>query len=101
MLVIGHREREAGGAHISTLQLLVSGKLAIQPVVALGAEATAVRIAIPRGPRGDPPETSCLWRPAAASISPVCVYYYTAAGNGEFPAAALLCTVCIGHSNAT
>lgn len=88
MLVIDHRECEAGDSHISTLQLLVSVMLAMEPVIALGREGTAVRIAFLRGLGSNPPETSCLWCPAAMSISPACTYY-TAAGNGGFPVAAL------------
>lgn len=83
MLVIGHREYEAGDSHISTLQL------GIELIVALSRKGTAIRIVIIRGLASDPLETSCLWRPAAMSISPACTYY-TAAGNGGFPVAALL-----------
>lgn len=71
--MIGHRECEAGDAHISTLQLLVSVKPAIESAVALGREDTAVRIAILRGLVSNPPETSCLWCLVAASLSP-CEY---------------------------
>lgn len=83
MLVIGHREYEAGDPHISTLQL------AIEPIVALSREVTAARITIIRGLASNPLETSCLWRPAAMNISPACTYY-TAAGNGGLPVAALM-----------
>jgi hypothetical protein len=98
MLVIGHRECEAGGSHIPTLQLLVSVTLAIEPAVALGREGTAVIIAILRGLGSNPPETSCLWCPAAMSISPVCIYW-SARQLGMEDLPLLPCCVCVGISN--
>lgn len=81
--MIGHRECEAGHAHISKLRLLVSDKPSTEPVVALGREGTAVRITILRGLAGNPPETSCLRCLVAKSRYIPCVYN-TAAGNGGF-----------------
>lgn len=82
--MIGHRECEAGDAHISILQLLASVEPAIEPFVALGREGTVVKIAILRGLGSDPPETSCLRCLVAMSISPVCISTQRL-GSQDFP----------------